>query len=236
MTITKVEPVTIKGIDFYIRTERYGDIDVANEVIRGDCYQLSRCPPLQTVLDIGGHIGCFSLMVAHSFPDAQVIMIEPNPRSVEIARMNLACHPNVRILEQAIDYSNDEMVLIDASQESNIRATGGCWLMPKSESDKFLDFEQGRFCIASDSVITTTIEDIIEQFSIESIDLIKWDCETAENRAIAAMTCGDKVRQMVGEYHNSPSKLLKGIDFLWGKYWVELRGTNEIGYFYGGRR
>ena len=62
-----------------------------NHLYFDDPYQLAALPrELQTVLDVGGNVGFFSILARHYFPDAVIHSYEPAPEIFSILKRNTA--------------------------------------------------------------------------------------------------------------------------------------------------
>lgn len=192
--------VEVNGFTLWIRTEKWGDIDIANEVLKGDVYQLQwlreRCADPGFILDVGGHIGCFT-MLAHSYwPDACYALVEPNPRSVELVVQNVGDYATV--IEASMRY--DEMdILLDSDD-----ATGGGFMID-SEKRNLLDETDGwmGYRPIRENTPLVTLESVLEQTRQNHIDILKFDCEGSENN-ILRNARRETLRQtdwIVGEYH-----------------------------------
>jgi hypothetical protein len=74
------------GSDFYIES---ASAQFANAVFH-DEYQIRPLRPhtLKTIVDIGAHLGSFSVLCHEFWPDAKIVAIEPHPESFELLRRN----------------------------------------------------------------------------------------------------------------------------------------------------
>jgi FkbM family methyltransferase len=191
------------GFLFNIRIDKsFQDIKIINEIIAGDQYELKELseniPEPKIIIDVGGHIGTFGIFAKSLWPKAKIIAIEPNPINAALYRMNLKDIFNDTesvVINKAISYSSDNTVYVGGA-----RTTGGGVMMTKEQS---MNIDNYRF---SDYVVNseiTTIEEILEEFKIDKVDLIKWDCEGGEIDAFKNMKLETKKKLgfMVGETH-----------------------------------
>lgn len=188
---------------FAIRTERDGDAEVIGEVFVGDTYKIrERTAETRTVLDIGGHIGTFTCAIKSKFPDAQVLVIEPNPRNFELLQENIREYgDSVIAIQGAVSYAKGN-VLTDG-----LGATGGGFI---TTQENFNAAAQGK--TAADGFIysivgevqTYTIEELLDAAGFDTVDLVKWDCEGGEIDAFDNMTndAAQRLGDFVGEYHH----------------------------------
>ena len=66
--------------------------------------ELDKSP--KTVLDIGAHIGTFTLLAAESWPEARIIACEPDPDHFALLRRNIAGRAGIEAVEAAIGADN----------------------------------------------------------------------------------------------------------------------------------
>jgi FkbM family methyltransferase len=76
------------------------DMYIASEALAYGAYRaldrlLARRAGPRAVLDLGAHIGAFSLLCARKAPDVQVIAYEPGPENAWLLRENLARNPEL---------------------------------------------------------------------------------------------------------------------------------------------
>lgn len=119
--------------------------------------------PGMVILDIGAHIGTFSLLSALKFPTSSVFAFEPSYDSYELLRKNVS--------ENRI--SNIKTINIAVTEKIG-------WI------DLFLDEENWGHSTSSrisDKVVrieSTTLPAFFERNGIKKCDLIKFNCEGAE--------------------------------------------------------
>lgn len=194
--------IECRGFNLITRGEKYGDWNVIEEVIQGDCYEIANmqnAEPVKTIVDVGAHIGCFSMMAYKRFPDATVYSFEPNKRSFELLRINA---PFALAFNGAVYYSDAPILLTDGEG-----ATGGGFVAEKEVTDALMAENQKTdsfiYTVMQDTIEKITIEKIIADNAIEQIDLLKLDCEGSEMNIFRNISkeAANKVRRIVGEYH-----------------------------------
>ncbi len=106
-TDTEALITTRNGLKFVLRP-KMGDLSILNEILRNDLH--SQWTVYGTVVDIGAHIGVFSVEASAS--SDTVICYEPYPRNFELLQKNIAINAldNVKALRQAV---GDEQALRD---------------------------------------------------------------------------------------------------------------------------
>lgn len=238
--ITNTETYGVDGIEITFRTEKEGDKAVIQEVIVEDCYGLKKLKQEgfepKTILDIGAHIGCFTLLANKLWPDAHIICFEPLPRSYEILRLNTDYFASC---DKRAVYYGKNLIYTDG-----IGATGGGFIITaeswaehaylKKNMDYFI-YEKLPIEIES-----ATIEDIFQEMDLDNLDLLKLDCEASEFNIIENMEqwTADKIKRVVGEYHSEGG--FESLKFVAENKFthltfhtpIEILGRQPIGYFY----
>lgn len=146
--------------------------------------------PQSVVVDIGANIGVFSLYAA-SQKARKVYAYEPNLKTYELLTHNIA-------------QNNLEAVIIP-TRLAVTDTDGGTVKFPiqSSVGNKILaegaveDFE---------TVSTTTLEHILHTHDIDTLDLLKVDCEGSEYQIVesAQTPVLKKLNKIVMEYHEGP--------------------------------
>jgi FkbM family methyltransferase len=191
-------------------------------------FQLS---PGDVVIDIGAHVGVFTLWAAAHYPNRRIISLEPSPKSFEILRQNVLRNrlKGVEVLQSACAGRAGTAVLHSRGAASmNTLYTR--------------DVLHSSFR-ALDSVPVVTLDEIFERFQIKSTGLLKLDCEGAEYEILlnASDVTLRGIRCIALEYHlglndQTPQQLA---EFLTGKgFEVTILPpcSTEGGYMYAMRR
>lgn len=153
------------------------------------------------VLDLGGHIGSFTLAVTRLFPQARVDAYEPTPFTSGYLRRNVernGLSDRVRVFECAISSSTGKLVMAicdDGSAHNGVMLAGA----PGTTSIE---------------VPTTGLADAFAA-APGPVDLVKLDIEGAEYEAIldSSPALWASVSRVVMEYHHMP-----------GRSWADLEG------------
>lgn len=160
--------VNVKGVSDGIRLRSHTtDISVLSELIVADGYEpvlkWIESPP-RTIFDLGANIGLASLWFLSRYPEASVIAVEPERGNASVLRENLSANERVLRVYEACIGGHEREVTLDSSQ--------GEW------GNRLVE-------IAGDSsaeytVPVITMDRVIQENGIESIDLLKCDVEGAE--------------------------------------------------------
>ena len=143
-----------------------------------------------TVIDIGAHIGLFSLLVSQLCKTGKILSFEPVRENFDLLVSNLKLNhiENVLPFNMAVSKNLDKLNLFlndDQSAHS---------IFPKSSE--------------SISVESTSLLKIFEKNKISSCKLLKLDCEGAEYEIIDSLPSEylDKIQNIVMEYHSADTK------------------------------
>lgn len=125
------------------------------------------------VVDIGAHIGYYTLLFARLVGDrGKVYAFEPEPSNFNLLKQNIEIngYKNVALIQKAV--SNENGITRLYLSEIN---TGAATIIGTENDSQYIEIE------------TTTLDDFLMN-SEEEIDFIKIDIEGAESRAIEGMT------------------------------------------------
>ena len=123
--------------------------------------------PGQTVVDVGAHIGCWTLYAASRVgPEGRVIAIEPHPANVVNLRLNLQLNrlKNVVIKQVALGKEDGETIL----RESSVSASHSAVTVPEEATGQKLKVPLRR------------LDSLLEELKITGVDWIKVNAEGAE--------------------------------------------------------
>jgi FkbM family methyltransferase len=97
----EVSLVRLDGDRLFLRN--HDDYGVAYEVYLKGLYDIS-CPGARLVLDLGGHAGFTALYLARRFPDAKIVVLEPDHERADQTRKHIRANrlqPRVELIEAA---------------------------------------------------------------------------------------------------------------------------------------
>jgi FkbM family methyltransferase len=147
------------------------------------------------IIDVGGHIGMSVIRWKCTCPQAEIIVIEPNPSTVRILRRNIARNhlENIHVIEAAASSKDGTATLY----------------MPK----RGVDFRWGDFIKTQNRIVdvshynteevrTVRLSSLIDE---EDVDLLKIDIEGSECEIIReAQSNLHLVKEIFMEFHNDP--------------------------------
>jgi FkbM family methyltransferase len=135
-----------------------------------------------TIVDVGAHIGMASILFAIQYPAARIIAIEPEPSNFAALVRNTTPYKTITPIHAAL-WREDGEVFLGASQAH-----------PK-----------GAFQLVKDGglqVRAVTMDTVMRETGIDSIDLLKVDIEGAEIEIFKSCPWIRKVRVLTIELHD----------------------------------
>lgn len=149
---------------------------VFKEIFMSDFYRIRQLadslPKNPVIVDIGGNAGYFNMMLFSQIASAKVVAYEPIPENYKLFLENVARNPTmadkVKVFNMAVTGTPIEEISIykETANENSVTAS------------IFTDFaNQNKNVI---HVKATTLEQIMKANKIDSIDLLKLDCEGSE--------------------------------------------------------
>ncbi|KKQ27427.1 MAG: FkbM family methyltransferase [Candidatus Magasanikbacteria bacterium GW2011_GWC2_37_14] len=183
------------------------DLSVIEEFFIDKMYRsLDKIIPSLTypILDIGAHIGCFSLFANALNSKIKIIALEPEPNNFKLLKENLKVNhcKNVTAAQQAVipnchpEFISGSPGMLKPVQHDNKTTI----LYLNTDSHNHSTFYETENTL---EVPATTLENLISKSKLEKISLLKMDIEGAEFE-IFKNTCVEtwsKIQYIVVEYH-----------------------------------
>ena len=166
---------------------------IFREVLVQNCYRLpEKFPPRQIIIDIGAHIGIFS--VACLLRGAQEVWCwEPDPDNFTHLQTNLGSFIGAKLHNAAVWRSDQPGAMTFSGYSEGMNACGTC--LPNFAVNGVR---------RNLPVATVSLDDVIRAASLRGnrrIALLKIDCEGAEYPALYTCSALDLVDRIVGECH-----------------------------------
>jgi FkbM family methyltransferase len=144
------------------------DIYVFNSIYHQQEYGWDFTEPPEVIVDAGAYTGLSTAFFAMRYPDAQIIAIEPDQENYDLLTKNTAGFGNVRTIRAALWPESGSVNLTDPGI--------GSWGLRITAKD----------CDNPVSPIRAiTINDIMQEYRIDRIDLLKLDIEGSEKDLFA---------------------------------------------------
>lgn len=143
---------------------------------------------VRTAMDIGAHVGAFTLFAATKAVQARIIAVEPEQGNFALLKRNIEMNGLTgRIAVENVGVgSGEDTPLYDASGEHRL--------------------EPVALAGSGEPVIihTVTLTALLEKYAVSRLDLLRLDCEGAEYDALYSLTDDmlRRIRCIVMEYHH----------------------------------
>lgn len=139
------------------------DILTFEQVIIGAEYDLKLDINPGVIIDAGANVGFATVFFKNKYPLARIYSIEPDPENFDLLKKNTQRYADITLLKKGLW---NKITHTRISDKHNL----GKWAMVIEEVE-----EQ-----AADTIETITIDKIMQDYFIDTIDLLKIDIETAE--------------------------------------------------------
>lgn len=139
------------------------------------------------IIDIGAHIGIFSLYANEKAKKGKIYSFEPEPRNFQLLHRNkeLNCADNIALEQKAVSNKKGKKRL---KLSKNLTGGNSLGRINSQESIK---------------VETTTLPEIMKKNKIKTVDLLKIDCEGEETKIMYSLPKNllNKIKKITMEYH-----------------------------------
>lgn len=225
MTITKLKETTLDTLNTYNKVDismieglehpvmlRQNTLDafVTDEIFNRGCYDISmknsrhyddymendefnmREP--ENIIDAGGNIGLAAIFYAVKFPKAQIVTIEPDSDNFYLLCENIKPYPNIKAVRGAVWDKTTELCIVNRKNAvwDNGTLNAGKYIVGEDKVD-------GEIIVPA-----YTIDNIIEKYNMDKVDILKMDVEGAEREIFAGQheKWLPKVKILILEHHD----------------------------------
>ena len=196
------------------------DIYMFREIIIREEYGRVTKRAKKLIYDIGGNSGYATAYFRSIFPGAKVYAFEPDPRAAEIFMQNHEGDENVTLENVAISNSSGEVDFY-----LDCRYTSSSSLIHRGEGVKKY------------TVKAKALDDVIEEYNHDCIDLLKVDIEGYEDMLFSSFKKLPLVVEFVIEFHPEiAATSLEGFLLYFQDYRVDVKKQNDGKYILHGVR
>lgn len=157
------------------------DIAALKEIYILKEYQWELRHSVDTILDLGAHIGDTTLYYHAMYPNAKIIAVEPSPASFDMLKKNTQGIENIKIIRGAVGETNGEATLF----------------ITKSSLGNSINKRDSS--VSEVRVRQYDLSTLIQMLDVDMVDLIKFDIEGAEEKLF---NNADSLSQAyIGEVH-----------------------------------
>lgn len=170
-----------------VKINSLSDIFVFREIFINEDYNLKDIliekDNIETIFDVGANVGFSSLYFHSLFPRAKIYSFEPDPNTFEKLKQNVFDIKNIKIFNFAVSDTNGVVKFF-----SNVNSAS-------SSMDR-------RSCEDKEIVVKTfTLDNILQRENLNSVDLLKFDVEGAEEKVFKSIKKIKNFRYIIGEVH-----------------------------------
>jgi len=178
-----------------------GDFEVFREVCMEDHYNYSQIKKDMVVVDVGAHIGTFTLLASKKAGEkGKVIAIEPEPQNFNQLIKNLKINEikNVITIKTALNDFNGQ---------------ADFFITDDSMSHSF--FPQASNIREKTQIEVKTLDALLQELRINKVDLLKIDAENAELKILKGaketLIINPQMKMVIAAYHslNDPLEIIR---------------------------
>jgi FkbM family methyltransferase len=185
----------------------YDELDVSeveciHEIVDRNEYRLDLFTSLvgQHIVDIGANCGVATIILAKQNPQSTVYSFEPDPKLFNILSNNIKLNnlDNVKAFNQAVsDNETQKLTLLTHPDYSGGNTT-------YSDLNFFKTHFNNSHNVHEIEVECTSIDRLVNEYSMDSVSVLKIDCEGAEYDILYKSESFKKgsIKNLVGEFHN----------------------------------
>jgi FkbM family methyltransferase len=179
-----------------------GDLEVFYEIFWKQIYSLPTLSKQPTVLDLGGHVGLFSLYVWLQYPNVHVYTLEPLSRNFQLASRNLSIIPpsQCHLFQWAVWDVTGSLTLQEAPMDYNTFlhepiSIGGASMSTAKAAES-----------TPGQVHAICLPDAWSAWHLTQVDLVKMDIEDAEQKVMKKADWLNRVDHVLIELHSPESR------------------------------
>ena len=217
LSSTDLNDIQLYGIKhpIHLRKNEKSDLEVFKQVFVEKQYHPHHMKSPKIIIDAGGNVGLFSVLMKNKFPESHIITIEPDPENFQMAQKNLQNYDNVQLLNKGL-WSNDvKLKILDLDA-----AKWGIRVVEDNENGK---------------IEAVCINTIMKENNLDRIDLLKMDIEGSEKEVFGKNyeVWLPKVKILVIELHDFMLKDTSRVVFetlhkMWPQYHLFVSGENLV--------
>lgn len=186
---------SIRGVDFGAWDDKQSfTVNCVSSELAADQYKFEdvTVEPGDVILDIGAHVGVFSIYAAKKWPEARIIAYEPSPTNYERLIRNLEAAGVTNVEPHNLAVTSDGRDIELSYQRGN---TGGTTALRKVNGHLVEK--------AKSTTLDTIIDDLSGPFvgEVKRVRFLKIDAEGMEHEILTTTNFLDRVDYLSGEFH-----------------------------------
>jgi FkbM family methyltransferase len=192
-----VKKIICKEYEYPIIVRRWtSDVYMYETIILEKEYEFETQSSPNIIIDAGANIGMASIYFATKYKNAMIIAIEPEEENYKLLRYNTDNYKNISTINAALWNSSGNIALYAADFTSNAG-----YMTETNKSALKPSYKQRQL------VKAVTIEEIMLQFNIDYIDILKIDIEGSEKEVFESSgNWINKINSIIIELHERMKK------------------------------
>lgn len=181
--------------DFKIKIKKFGkifniwlqdltDFFILKEIFLEDEYDLNLKKEPEIIFDIGSNIGLSVIYFKLKYPDVKIYAFEPDPENYKRLKKNISEFPDIFAFNCAISDRNGKVKFY--RYPDRIASSS---LIRRFPDQHYIKVE------------SRTLDDLIKEFSLDAVDLLKFDIEGGEKKLFKDFAGFGKLKNIIGEIH-----------------------------------
>ncbi len=161
----KLDDIKLSGVKYSFSLSNLGpDMMTMFQIFFANEYQMPFQISPKLIIDCGANIGLSAIYYANKYPHAKIIAIEPDQSNFKYLQKNTSNYSNIICLNKAIWSERKQIQLIDIGT--------GNWSLQSKEVENNMP----------NAIEAIGIQDLIAEYNITAIDILKVDIEGAEKQ------------------------------------------------------
>lgn len=177
-------------------------------------------------IDVGAHIGTWTILMALFNPTFKVYCYEPIPENYRLIQMNIQSNNLLNVKPFNLSVSADSVGKDSISYTDDSTPFGkshkfiGCLYNPEIDV-------QGKGLGRTISVNKTCIDDIFKNNNISKCKVLKLDCEGCECKSLKTISPEtlNKIDYVIGEFHSRDGLDINGFFSMFQPYFTDISHT-----------
>lgn len=175
----------------------------------------------RTIVDIGAHVGSFTVWAALRSPQARLLAVEPNPDTFSLLRQNI------------VDNGLQQRVTAILAAVGDKPGTGRLELLEHSLGTRLASGRGG-----PDGVRVQTMVGLLAEAAINDVDVLKMDCEGMEYAVFEALPREwlQSIKVLACEYHPVPGRSILDLEAVLRSHGFRVQRPNaRLGVIWASR-
>lgn len=198
------------------RFEDLSDFGLFDEVFLSETYPYKDDSEVYVIFDVGANIGVTAAYFRMRYPQAAIYSFEPDPANIKRLQFHAERLGGVKVFPYALW---DEKIKLSFYTDPHRGSSSSAYKIRDRQSEILVQ--------------AVSMEDIISETKVSRIDILKFDIEGAEEKALSEFDGFNHIKMILGEIHSDLCDGQRVINHI-NKYYnsVSLQPFNNGRRFY----